>query len=69
MTERDFNRDLKWPTYLPFCRAFYFAVPLGFNIDVLPMKLGLIVSNGTNAKLMRGMSGRYQIAPNGLLRA
>ena len=28
----DFRADRKWPAYLEFCDAFYFAVPAGFPL-------------------------------------
>jgi hypothetical protein len=66
---RDYNRDMKWSYYIDYCKIFYFAVPLGFQYDVIPRQLGLIVSNGTVAKVVRGASQRDRITPGGLLRA
>lgn len=69
ITPKDFNRDLKWPSYLPFCKTFYFAVPLGFPVDILPVELGVIVCNPYRAEFMRGLSKRNRISPTVLLRA
>lgn len=69
LTAKDFNRDLKWPSYLPFCKTFYFAVPLGFPIDILPIELGVIVCNPYRADIVRGLSKRNRISPTVLLRA
>ncbi len=32
----DFRTDQKWPDYLAFCDAFYFAVPVGVPQALLP---------------------------------
>jgi len=69
LTVSDLNRDLKWPIYLQFCRIFYFAVPLGFPLDIIPEKCGILISNGTTCKLMRGLQGRDRIPQSVLLRA
>src|SRR5262249_493319 len=64
---RDFNRDVKWPTYLPFCKVFYFAVPQGFPRDIIPEKLGLILCTRDRAHIVRGLQGRDRIPANVLL--
>ncbi|HVT25263.1 MAG TPA: MmcB family DNA repair protein [Rhizomicrobium sp.] len=65
---RDFNRDVKWPTYLPFCKVFYFAVPQGFPRDIIPEKLGLILCTRDRAEIVRGLSGCNRIPATVLLR-
>ena len=40
----DFRSDGKWPDYLPFCDAYYFAVPSDFPREILPPEHGLIVA-------------------------
>ena len=42
----DFRTDLKWPEYLPFCDAFFFAVAPEFPREILPEGPGLIVADG-----------------------
>ncbi len=41
----DFRGDRKWQAYLPFCETFYFAVPEGFPLDILPADCGIIVAD------------------------
>ena len=66
---KDFNRDLKWPTYLAFCKVFYFAVPLGFPYDILPKRLGVIIVNNSSARILRGLSKTNRFPTSVLLRA
>ncbi|MEI7931441.1 MAG: DNA repair putative endonuclease MmcB [Alphaproteobacteria bacterium] len=42
----DFRVDLKWPEYLPYCDAFYFAVAPEFPRDILPEGPGLVIADG-----------------------
>lgn len=49
----DFRADGKWQDYLPYCDLFYFAVPDGFPLDVLPDGHGLIVADGYGAAIRR----------------
>lgn len=49
----DFRADGKWGEYLDFCDAFYFAVPVGFPMDVLPREHGLIVADRFGAAVER----------------
>jgi hypothetical protein len=51
--ERDFLTDTKWPEYRTFCDALYFAVDADFPVDLLPTQVGLIVSAGLEAALVR----------------
>jgi len=51
--QRDFERDLKWPDYARFCKLFFIAVPVGFNIDKIPLGPGVIVSDGNTAIFVR----------------
>lgn len=44
-TVEDFRSDRKWPEYLPFCETFYFAVPEGFPLEILPPDCGIIVAD------------------------
>ncbi len=49
----DFRADGKWPCYLDYCDAFYFAVAPSFPREVLPDNVGLIVSDGWEAAVVR----------------
>ena len=52
-TVEDFRGDTKWPAYLPFCEQFYFAVPEGFPVDLLPDGCGLMVADRFVAVIRR----------------
>jgi hypothetical protein len=41
----DFRVDLKWPEYLPYCDAFYFAVAPEFPREILPDGPGLVIAD------------------------
>lgn len=49
----DFLADRKWPEYLPYCDAFYFAVAPGFPLDLLPATEGLIVADRFAGEVVR----------------
>jgi hypothetical protein len=49
----DFRADRKWQDYLPFCDAFYFAVPPGFPLEILPADCGLIVADAYDGAIRR----------------
>jgi hypothetical protein len=49
----DFRADCKWLEYVPFCEAFYFAVPVGFPLALLPDGCGLIVADEYGAAIRR----------------
>ena len=42
----DFRVNLKWPEYLPYCDAFFFAVAPEFPRDILPEGPGLVIADG-----------------------
>jgi hypothetical protein len=42
----DYHTDRKWPEYLPYCDAFYFAVAPEFPREILPEGPGLIIADG-----------------------
>ena len=48
----DFHADQKWREYLPYCDAFYFAVPPEFPRAVLPEGPGLIVADGFGGAIL-----------------
>lgn len=49
----DFRADRKWPDYRAWCDSFYFAVPEGFPLDLVPAECGLIVADGFGAAFLR----------------
>ena len=49
----DYRSDSKWPEYLDFCERYYFAVPRGFPLEVLPPDQGLILADGYDAAILR----------------
>lgn len=50
---QDFRSDAKWPDYLDYCDAFYFAVPGGFPCEILPEETGLILADRFFAEIVR----------------
>lgn len=54
----DFEGDGKWPDYLEFCDAFYFAVDSAFPRDILPASEGLIVADAFGAVIARDAAPR-----------
>jgi hypothetical protein len=49
----DFRADAKWPEYLAYCDAYYFAVADGFPREILPEEHGLIVADEHDAAILR----------------
>jgi hypothetical protein len=49
----DLRGDGKWPAYLDHCDLFYFAVPLGFPLELPPAEHGLIVADRYGAEVVR----------------
>jgi len=49
----DFRSDSKWPEYLEYCDAFFFAVPVEFPQTVLPEEIGLLVADRYGAEIIR----------------
>ena len=52
-TVADFRGDRKWHEYLAFCERFYFAVPAGFPVEMMPEDCGLIVADPYAAAVRR----------------
>ena len=52
-TVADFRSDRKWHEYLAFCERFYFAVPAGFPVEMMPKDCGLIVADPYAAAVRR----------------
>jgi hypothetical protein len=61
-SEADFRSDQKWPEYLDFCDAFYFAVPAQFPREILPEDCGLIVADHYGGAVLREPPG-LRLAP------
>jgi hypothetical protein len=49
----DFLTDSKWPEYREFSDVLYFAVDADFPCALLPSDVGLIVTAGTEAAVLR----------------
>lgn len=49
----DYRSDGKWPEYLPYCDAFYFAVGADFPLTVLPADVGVIVADAYQGAVLR----------------
>lgn len=49
----DYAVDHKWPDYMDYCDRFFFAVPEGFPIDLIPEQAGLIVADGFGGAILR----------------
>jgi len=49
----DYRADGKWPEYLAFCDAFYFAVGSEFPLTVLPADVGIIVADAYQGAVVR----------------
>lgn len=52
----DFRADQKWPDYMEFCDAFYFAVSPRFPREILPQDAGLIVADAYGGAIIREAS-------------
>ncbi len=53
----DFRADGKWREYLPYCDAFAFAVDADFPREALPEDVGLLLSDGFEAVVIRPWRG------------
>jgi hypothetical protein len=49
----DYRADRKWSEYLEFCDLFFFAVPAGFPVAMLPPDCGLMVADDYGAEILR----------------
>lgn len=49
----DFRGDGKWNEYLDYCDKYFFAVPDGFPLEILPAAHGLIVADRFGAAIVR----------------
>ncbi|HTQ32899.1 MAG TPA: MmcB family DNA repair protein [Stellaceae bacterium] len=58
----DFRADRKWIEYRDFADRFYFAVPNGFPLALIPEDCGLIVADSFAASMIRDGNGNI-LAP------
>ncbi|WP_448204161.1 MmcB family DNA repair protein [Azospirillum sp. sgz302134] len=58
----DFRSDQKWPEYLEWCDAFYFAVDDAFPTELIPDDCGLMVADAYGAEILREAPER-RLAP------
>lgn len=58
----DYRSDRKWREYLPYCDAFYFAVPEAFDLSLLPEGVGVIAADGWDAAMLTP-SPEFKLAP------
>ncbi len=49
----DFRADRKWPDYRQWCDRFYFAVPDGFPLELIPLDCGLIKADAFGVAILR----------------
>jgi len=49
----DFRTDQKWPAYLEYCDALYFAVDANFPAEILPAEAGLILADRFGGAFVR----------------
>jgi hypothetical protein len=49
----DFKSDSKWPEYLDWCDALFFAVDSSFPQEILPPDHGLIVCDAYDGEVLR----------------
>jgi hypothetical protein len=54
----DWRSDAKWPGYLDWCDAFFFAAPPDFPFELLPPDEGLFAADPFGAEMLRGPSPR-----------
>lgn len=50
----DYAVDQKWPDYREYCDRFFFAVPEGFPLALIPEDVGLMVADGFGGAIVRG---------------
>lgn len=59
----DFRVDSKWPDYLDYCDAFYFAVDPNFPARLLPATTGLIIADKFSAEIITAAPAAALKAP------
>jgi hypothetical protein len=60
---RDFLTDTKWPEYRDYCDRLFFAVDTDFPQRLLPEDAGLLVTDGTEATMLRD-APEHRLAPS-----
>ena len=61
-TAADYRSDRKWQEYVPYCDAFYFAVPEDFDRALLPDGVGVMVADSWSAAILTA-SPEFRLAP------
>lgn len=62
VSRQDFQRDDKWPAYLPLCNQFSFVCPTGMiQPDELPQEVGLIYYNPEKGTLYTKRKAQYRL--------
>lgn len=62
VSRQDFQRDDKWPAYLPLCNQFSFVCPTGLiEPDELPPEVGLIYYNPEKGTLYTKRKAQYRL--------
>ena len=49
----DFRADTKWREYRAHCDRFYFAIPEGVPVDIMPEDAGLILADAYGGDILR----------------
>lgn len=49
----DFRADGKWHDYAPYCDGFAFAVAPDFPLALLPEDVGVLITDGWDARILR----------------
>jgi hypothetical protein len=61
-TVADYRSDCKWHEYVPYCDAFFFAVPQDFDRTLLPGGVGVMVADSWGAAILTA-SPEFRLAP------
>jgi hypothetical protein len=64
---RDFNRDLKWPVYMQYCKLFFIAVPSSFDVSRIPDGPGVMIIDQGVARFHHRNRWRRSRQDRGLL--
>ena len=58
----DFRNDTKWREYRAHCDRFYFAIPEGVPVDIMPDDAGLILADAYGGDILR-QAPEHRMAP------
>jgi hypothetical protein len=58
----DFRADTKWREYRAHCDKFYFAIPEGVPVDIMPEDAGLILADAYGGDIIR-QAPDHRMAP------